>query len=522
MAVALARRSELSLHVFHDERSASFAALGIGLSTGVPAVLLCTSGTAAAHFHGAVVEAHQSNVPMIVCTADRPPELRDVGAPQTIDQTNLYGNAVRWFHDPGVPAEEASGSWRSLAARAFSAACSPRPGPVHLNLPFREPLLGDAGTLPTDRTSQWATTVRPMTVDPTALAGLADELSGLQGVIVAGRGATADVLALGESLRWPVFADSRSGLRVRESGVIIGFDPVLRATSFVESHVPQVVIRVGEPPASKVLGQWIARSGARILQLQANSMVIDPDHNVARTLIGDVGQMCAHLASAVEPCGVSWRDDWTRAADAADEVIEDWTRRTMSEPSVARAVTRSLSAGMHLVVSSSMPIRDVEWFGAATPAVTVHSNRGANGIDGVVSTAVGVALGTRARTTLLIGDVAFLHDANGLLGLMGRDVDVTMVVTNNDGGSIFSFLPQAAIVDDVTFEALYGTPHGVSFDHLAAAHGIPHLRVSNLTELDSALVGRGTRVIEVVLDRSVNVGQHEQLNSAVVRAIEAT
>ena len=156
LAVQLARRPEISIHLFHDERSASFAALGVGEATGVPAVLLCTSGTAAAHFHGAVVEAHQANIPMIVCTADRPPELRDVGAPQTIDQTHLFGTAVRWFHDPGVSSDDASHTWRSLAARSFSLTCGSRPGPVHLNLPFREPLLGNASALPQARTAGWA------------------------------------------------------------------------------------------------------------------------------------------------------------------------------------------------------------------------------------------------------------------------------------------------------------------------------------------------------------------------------
>lgn len=521
MAVALARRPDLELHVFHDERSASFAALGIGLSTGVPAVLLCTSGTAAAHFHAAVVEAHQSNVPMIVCTADRPPELRDVGAPQTIDQTNLFGTAVRWFHDPGVPAEEASHSWRSLAARSVAASTASRPGPVHLNLPFREPLLGTVGALPAGREPRWSATGEHRSVDARALVELAREVSGKKGILVAGRGSGLEVMSLARVLGWPLFADARSGLRSGTPGVVMAFDPILRSTEFTTMHVPSVVLRVGEPPASKVLGQWIAGNAARVIQIQPNDMNVDPDHSVALTCVGEPDAICRELQSMVSAYDVEWAAAWTRAEVAAQQTIDEWTGTCMSEPSVARVVTRSLASGTNLVVSSSMPIRDVEWFGAATPGVSVHSNRGANGIDGVVSTAVGVALGTRAATTLLIGDVACLHDSNGLLGLMSRDADLAIVVTNNDGGSIFSFLPQASLVDEKTFEALYGTPHGVSFEHLARAHGIPYVRAADLDELRAALDGKGTRLVEVPLDRSVNVAQHEALNAAIVAAVNS-
>jgi 2-succinyl-5-enolpyruvyl-6-hydroxy-3-cyclohexene-1-carboxylate synthase len=181
-----------------------------------------------------------------------------------------------------------------------------------------------------------------------------------------------------------------------------------------------------------------------------------------------------------------------------------------------------MQVGSHLVISSSMPIRDVEWFGTTTPGVTVHSNRGTNGIDGVISTAVGVALSTKARVTVLIGDVACLHDSNGLLALNRRDVDLTIVVTNNDGGSIFSFLPQAQIVSNSDFELLYGTPHGASFEHLAATHGIAYERVASVKDLEETLQRGGTRLIEVPCDRFANVAQHENLNSAVVAAVEAT
>ena len=521
LAVALAQSGAIEVHVFHDERSASFAALGIGTASGFPAVLLCTSGTAATHFHGAVVEAHQSDVPMIVCTADRPPELRDVGAAQTIDQTHLFGSAVRWFHDPGVPSRDAASTWRSLAARTVQAAVGVRPGPVHLNLPFREPLTGEVIDMPPSREKRWSDIIRLGAAENQVLSEIVEAISGRRGIIIAGRGASRDVLLLAESLGWPIFADAVSGVREQNSSVIIGFDAILRSEVFAASHIPEVVLRIGAPPASKVLAQWVAKNDCRVIQLRATEMVTDPDHKVEYTIIGDVAIATRSLAMAGTPCGKAWMTDWTSAEMVAQEAISTWTSENFSEPSAARTVTSAMSVGSHLVVSSSMPIRDVEWFGTTTSGVTVHSNRGTNGIDGVISTAVGVALATKARVTVLIGDVACLHDSNGLWALSRRNVDLTIVVINNDGGSIFSFLPQAQIVSNSDFELLYGTPHGASFEHLAATHGITYERVTTLKELETNLQRGGTRLIEVPCDRFINVSQHEALQSAVVAAVEA-
>ena len=519
LAVALARNGGLRLHVFHDERSAGFAALGIGRATGVPAVLLCTSGTAAAHFVAPVHEANLSRVPMIVCTADRPPELRDVAAPQTIDQTKLFGGAVRWFHDPGVPSDDAAASWRSLARRSLAAAVGTLPGPVHLNLPFREPLLGEAGTLPPGG----GATVAPsrLAVDAATISRVAALVSGRRGVIVAGRGSGPSVLSLAEAAGWPVFADAVSGLRECHPNVVVGFDPVLRAESFVGDHLPEVIVRIGDPPASKVLAQWTARSGAVIVQVNDHERPVDPDHVVTLSVSGPVDKIAGMVAGSVAPAPVEWLAAWIGSETAAQHAISRHTDAVFCEPTVARRVTDTMAPGGNLVVSSSMPVRDVEWFGTVTPGVTVHSNRGANGIDGVVSTAVGVALATGAPTTLLIGDVAMVHDSNGLWGLARRGVDLTIVVTNNDGGSIFSFLPQASQLDGGTFETLYGTPHGVDFAALSAAHGIAHVLVTDRASLEAALAGSGTRMIEVRLDRSGNVPAHEALNAEVVRAVES-
>jgi 2-succinyl-5-enolpyruvyl-6-hydroxy-3-cyclohexene-1-carboxylate synthase len=518
--VALAARSEIRVHLFHDERSASFAALGIGLSTKMPAILLCTSGTAATHFLGAVVEAHQSNVPMIVCTADRPPELRDVGAPQTIDQTNLFGSATRWFHDPGVPSFDASSSWRSLASRAYNVALGSRPGPVHLNLPFREPLLGSTLELPERNSGGFAGQVRATAVADDDVLPLYRLIDGKRGVILAGRGATSEVLTLAKKLGWPVFADPRSELRLCDENVLVAFDPILRSEIFANSHFPDVVLRVGEPAASKVTAQWVARSKATIVQMQETEMIVDPDHSSSMTLVGNVSSVASVLAEMVTTSTQGWLADWSTAETAAQKAIEAWTSDHWSEPTNARTVTSSMTEGCNLLVSSSMPIRDVEWFGSVTPHVQVYSNRGTNGIDGVISTGIGIALGSGVATTILIGDVACLHDTNGLWALMQRNVDVKIVVTNNDGGSIFSFLPQATQVESSTFELLYGTPHGVSFEHLAMAHGVPFRRATHAASVREALSQKGTTLIEVPFDRSVNVSQHDAVNAAVVSAVE--
>lgn len=520
LAVALAREPRLRLHIFHDERSAGFAALGIGRATGVPAVLLCTSGTAAAHFVAAVHEANLSRVPMIVCTADRPPELRDVSAPQTIDQTKMFGDAVRWFHDPGVPSEDAAHTWRSLARRTLAASTGTTPGPVHVNLPFREPLLGEAGEIPP--ATDAAVVTGRLAVDAGTVARLATLMSGRRGVLVAGRGSTPGVLALAEAAGWPVFADAVSGLRECHPNVVVGFDPVLRSAALVGHLVPEVIVRVGDPPASKVLAQWAVRTGAAIVQIRDHEQVVDPDHAVLLSVAGPVERTSGMLAGSVEPAHPDWLAGWMSAESAAQRAISRHTDEHFLEPTVARRVADTLSPGDNLVVSSSMPVRDLEWFGTVTPGVSVHSNRGANGIDGVVSTAVGVALATGRPTTLLIGDVAMVHDSNGLWGLSRRGVDLRIVVTNNDGGSIFSFLPQASQLDGATFETLYGTPHGVDFSALCAAHGIAHVAVSDRASFEAALLGPGPRMVEVRFDRSANVAAHDALNATVTAAVDAT
>jgi 2-succinyl-5-enolpyruvyl-6-hydroxy-3-cyclohexene-1-carboxylate synthase len=519
MALALATRSELQVHIVHDERSAAFIALGIGLSTGVPAALLCTSGTAATHFHAAVVEADLSGVPMMVLTADRPPELQGIGAPQTIDQTELYGAVVRTFADPGVPAADTAVEWRDVATDWWMSTIGADPGPVHVNLPFREPLVGTPYELPPpidapdDEDDDWFM-MRP---DIAELAAMLDQQ---RGVIVAGGGVDdpAAVGALAEALQWPVLADPRSGCRHLPQAVSC-FDSLVRHADFAAAHTPTVVLHLGEAPASKVLGQWLQASGAVHVQVHAQQRIIDPLGIVTERVYGQPSTLCAELARLVRGAtGTTWLAGWQDAERRGQEAIDGVLvgLSSLCEPGVARALS---DVPATLMVSSSMPVRDVEWFGRQGATTVVHSNRGANGIDGVIATGIGVAAGTGGPTVVHLGDVAFCHDQSSLTALAARGLPLTIVVTDNDGGGIFSFLPQASTLAGERFEQLFGTPHGTDIVALAAAHGLGACSVASVSELLAALADSTVTVVRVVSDRAENVRLHDRLHAAVAAAL---
>jgi 2-succinyl-5-enolpyruvyl-6-hydroxy-3-cyclohexene-1-carboxylate synthase len=525
LALAVAARPELRVDVVLDERSAAYTALGLGLATGRPALVLCTSGTAATHLHAAVVEAHQAEVPLLACTADRPPELREVAAPQTIDQLGLYGRAVRWFHDPGPPDDGMRPSWRALASRAYADTVVPVPGPVHLNLPFRDPLVGDPGEIPPGRAGgrPWHRAAASRAVlDDADVDELVERLDHPRGVVVAGGGAgdPAAVHGFAAAAGWPVLADPRSGCRVPAATTVAAFDDLLRHDRFAADHRPAVVLRVGRPPASKVLAQWLDASDAVQVQVSATPAWVDPERSADHRVIAEPARLLRRLADRVRGAsGTPWLARWRGAEEKAQAVLDDLLGQELTEPAVARAVACALPDGAHLVVSSSMPVRDLEWYGAPRTGLVVHANRGANGIDGVVSTAVGVAIATAAPTGLLLGDIALVHDASGLVGLARRAVDLRVVVVDNDGGGIFSFLPQASELSCERFEQLYGTPHGSDIAALLAAHGLPVTAVSSVDELRAAIRRPGPHAVHVRTERTANVAHHAAIHDAVQRAL---
>jgi 2-succinyl-5-enolpyruvyl-6-hydroxy-3-cyclohexene-1-carboxylate synthase len=399
---------------------------------------------------------------------------------------------------------------------------------VHLNLPFRDPLVGSVGQLPLGRAggAPWHehlhATRRIAHDDAVRLAARCRERNG---VIVAGAGVRhpEHVLLLAHTLGWPVFADPRSGCRLPDRAVIAHFDALVRS-SVIDG--PDVVIRLGSPPASKALSSWIASNDCVEIAIDRDGWWYDPDRSAAFVVEADPATACLELAPLVDVDRSSneWLERWTSAEAAARDAISRSLASTqaLTEPAVARTVVGALPEDGTLVVSSSMPVRDVEWYGEPREACRVLANRGANGIDGVVSTAAGVAL-TGASTVALVGDLAFVHDTNGLLGAADRDLELTVVVVDNRGGGIFSFLPQAGILPGRTFEQLFGTPHDVDLTMLAEAHGARAHRAESDTEL-AALVGKcatskGVDIIVVSTDREQNVVVHDELHRAVADAL---
>ncbi len=562
LALALATHIGITVHVRLDERSAGFSALGMGRATGRPALVAVTSGTAAAELHPAVVEADLSGVPLIVCTADRPPELQDVGAPQTIDQTHLFGRSVRWFVDPGVPSSATRARWRSLASRVVAESEAGRggPGPVHLNLPFREPLLGDpmadGGASPGRPGGRpWHRVVVGPTAPPAewVRSSIAEGIlsPARRGLIVVGAGCgdPRAVLALAEELGWPVLAEPRSGLRTTAPAVVAAADGILRSAAFVGAHTPEVVLGLGERWASTVVNRYLSGAvadGAAGVVVGPAGRWPDPDGVVATLVRADPTSFCEEATRQLGGASPatsdrSWLGSWQEAEAIARGVISSMlgtssrqaspgTGLSLDEPALAHRLFARLPSDSTLVVSSSMPVRDLEAYALPRDLPPrVVSNRGANGIDGVVSTALGVALASGSPTVALVGDLAFLHDVSALVHSRGIDAHLTVVVADNGGGGIFSFLPPASVLDAGIFDELFGTPQSADPAAVAAGFGWAVDQVgpgsaAGLFEemLDDRMGASGLSVICVRLpDRHENVAVHARLNAAIVDALDA-
>jgi 2-succinyl-5-enolpyruvyl-6-hydroxy-3-cyclohexene-1-carboxylate synthase len=521
LALPLAQR--LRTHVRLDERSAAFYALGLAQATRRPVVVCVTSGTAAAELHPAVVEAHHARVPLIVCTADRPPELHHTGASQTIEQDALFAVETRWRADPGVPAAGLEATWRPLAARAVaeSAHGPSGPGPVHLNLAFREPLTGGPDALPArHHSAHTAPGAAPRSAPPAANPPLVG-----RGIIVVGGPSygAADprrVLDLATKLGWPVLADPLSGCRLE--GTIAAADAIVRTGP----ELPEVVVQLGAPWLSKALGTYVAEAaaaGAKVVVVDPWRQRPDPLGVATEFVHADVDAWLTAMTEAAGPAGPAWLSSWRTMEARAQEAIERVLAPDLSEPQVARTLYRyAAAAEAPVFVSASMPIRDLEWYAGALPTPpVVRANRGANGIDGVVSTALGVAASAAPHRTLaLLGDLAFLHDVSGLVNL--PEVPCTFVVVDNGGGGIFSFLAQATALRAEEFEPLFGTPPTSDVGAVARGFGLPVVEVTKLSELEPALDSfpASPALVRVrVPSRAQNVAVHDAINQAVRRAL---
>ncbi len=540
LALALWRQPAIDIAVIVDERSAGFFALGAAQATGQPTAVLCTSGTAAANLHPAVCEADEAGVPLIVLTADRPPELRGIGAGQTIDQLKLYGSAVRWFCEVGTHEADDEGllHFRSVACRAYAAARGePRPGPVHLNVAWRDPLGPEPRPGDVTATSDLALAgrgERPLAAvaagapvpDDALLDELAERLSDSpRGLILAGRqlddrlaGPAANLAA---AAGYPILAEPTSQLRLGQpASQAWTYDAIARLRP--SALQPELVIRFGDMPTSKALRQWLASLP------ELRQIVVDPTFgwnepsNRAETIVrAEARSVASGLAERLGGRQGEWRTAWLDAGERAATAIQDElsTFDEPTEPGVHAALARLFQDGELVYTASSMPIRDQEAFVPAGPArVRFLCNRGANGIDGLISSGIGAAAASGNPIWIVTGDLGLYHDMNGLAALREASADVRIVVLNNDGGGIFEFLPQAEQVEREEFEALLGTPLGLEPARIAALYGLPHVRVEGLDELED-VAGKGTAMIEVPVDRRRNVEVHRRIAEAVGDAL---
>jgi 2-succinyl-5-enolpyruvyl-6-hydroxy-3-cyclohexene-1-carboxylate synthase len=535
IALALARHEGLRVHVHLDERSAGFFAQGLAKATRRPVAVTCTSGTAVANLLPSVVEAAHSRAPMILLTADRPPELRDTGANQTIDQIGIFGGFVKWLVDARVPevTPDAAAYWRSLATRAVGTALSPKAGPVHVNLPFREPLVPTGATVnlgplaagrpdgqPWEgaRPSTWA----PRHEDVEWMAAVVDSTE--RGVILAGAlPAGVDpgpVEELGTAAGWPLLAEPHSGLRRPKAAFDAG-QHLLADESFRMGHRPDVVLQLGAAPTSRA-GQALVTEAAQLIVAGFDADRADPSRSAAVSIRCDPALLASGVAAQVAlRRSFAWLEEWRRADEAAsrsvNELLDGWDEPF--EGRVARDVADWAPNESALVIGSSTPVRDLDAFMTPREDIRVIGNRGASGIDGFVSTVFGVAA-SGLPTAALAGDLSLLHDVGALLWGARRGTNAILVVVNNEGGGVFDLLPQGGLPE---LDELFVTPHGIDFGAVASAAGAGYERVEHAGDLapalDRAWSEGGVWIVEVPIDRASAVRRRAEIREAVKAAL---
>lgn len=522
LAYAFASTKGLDVYMQVDERSAAYFALGLAKASGNPVVLLCTSGTAASNYHPAITEAYYARIPLIVITADRPHELREVGAPQAIDQIRMYGKHVKYSVD--FPLAENNPDIEDFIdrhiSRALSVATTAPRGPVHLNVPFREPLLIDF-----DRETPKMTFKKRFKSVDSLDASTAQQISQLlvtseKGFIIAGEMPIgfdkAAFWNFAKALEWPVLCDPLSNLRTEVPEQCIAlcidhYDALLKSDAFKEKVVPDTVIRFGAQPVAKPLSLYLKKVRP------ATVIAVDESPEFRDSL----GVVTHHIQTSpetvikiiVDKPKTSYTELWTMANEAASVITNKYEGVAGDEGIFAKTLFEHLPTESDLVSGSSMPIRDVDTFFRKTDKdITIFANRGTNGIDGVVSTAFGIQAARKRPTWLLIGDLSFLHDVNGLIVTRFHEADLTIVIINNDGGGIFSYLPQADAGNH--FEELFGTPTGLTFGHIAAMYDAQYAAIHTPEEFGMELdkvKEKPVRIIEVFTNRQANVKAHRDL-----------
>jgi 2-succinyl-5-enolpyruvyl-6-hydroxy-3-cyclohexene-1-carboxylate synthase len=562
LALLLASHPDIRLWMHLDERSAAYFALGLArpgprrnAAGVVPVAVLSTSGTAAANFFPAILEAQHSRIPLLVLTADRPPELSDVGAPQAMDQIHLYGNHVKWFVAASLPEStpQSLRYIRTLAGRAVGTALASPAGPVHLNFPFREPLIpapaqettavpdGGVHEARRDGRPYVAVTAAPRAADGVVFRHLAERLTAMpRGLIVCGPqhdpALPAAVAHLAARLHYPILADPLSGVRCgpHDHGQVLdAYDAFLRDEHCASDLIPEVIVRLGAMPTSKPVLQYLQRhSNAYLVVVDGGGGWQEPALLAADMIFAEPAQWCLQLAAlldarATEATTVDhschWLEQWLRVDRVARATLDE-RLAALEEPfegKVFAELAAHIPDGATIFAGNSMPVRDLDaFFAGSRRAIHFLANRGLNGIDGVVSSALGASAVRDGPLILVIGDLSFYHDLNGLLAGRLHDLDAMIILLNNDGGGIFSFLPQAAHREH--FELLFGTPHGLSFRGVVEMYGGRYQRVASWPELREALAergDRGLRVVEIATERQRNVALHRELWAAVSAAL---
>lgn len=534
LAMTFAASEEMKHWIHLDERSAAFFALGIAKEKQEPVALVCTSGTAAANYYPAVVEAYQSRVPLIVLTADRPHELREVGAPQAINQIKMYGDYVLWYQDLALPEANLSMYVRRQAARAVDEARGKRMGPVHLNIPFREPLIPDFsleglwrdGAVPVPPSVQG-----DMVIDEGTKAELLEVFKhNKKGIIVVGPQVEEElahaVTTLAHRLGVPVLADPLSKLRTGshdKRNVIENYDTILKSQTVREDLRPDYILRFGAMPVSKAYLKWVRELDIAHYIVDTENSYREPSGIAANFIWADAIPFCESCIAELEAEGkeTDWLSHWKKMNQTAKTLMLAEPDQSLNEGHAVVHLSEAIPEESALFVGNSMPIRDVDSFFMSTPKqVDIMANRGANGIDGVISTAIGIA-STGKKTTLLLGDVSFFHDLNGLWMAKNKKIPLTIVMINNDGGGIFSYLPQVKHPEH--FEELFGTPVDLDFSKALEMYGASHRRVTTWEGYKKALKDcydeAGLAVIEVITNRTDHVSFHRAKWESVEEAI---
>ncbi len=534
LTLAFARHAAVEAIPVLDERSAAFFALGLSKRHRSPTVLLCTSGTAGANYFPAVIEAQESGVPLLIITADRPPEMRECASGQTIDQQKLFGSHVSWYCELAVPEPtlERLSYLRQTVAHAVRRTQLSHGGPVHLNAPFRDPLapVADSSAKPLEGKIDGEFFSHLGPIDATSGTVVWQRPTAARGVIVAGPDSPAKpaeyaaaVGRLAVSLGWPILADALSPLRhyaVSGAVVVSAYDTILRAETVARDLTPRTVLCCGGWPTSKVMRTWLEKSGAEIALVSPFASNRDALHGRTRHLSVSADQIAPVAAGTPDLRYLAlWAEAEQLARARFDEVIS--AEQGVVEPAIAAQLARYIPPDSALFVASSMPVRDVEYFWPPDDRRRrIYFNRGANGIDGTMSTALGIAHDSMPAV-LLTGDLAFLHDSNGLLLRAHFRGSLTVILINNQGGGIFEHLPVAQF--EPPFEAFFATPQQVDFAALCAAHGIPHQRVPSTADLGpllAALPSKGIRVLELQTNRKRDASLRKKLFAETAQLIE--